>query len=336
MSIPEPYMPDFKPRQYFCRRAQKPFTLDGRLDKPFWEEAEFTPLFVDIEGEHMAKPKYDTRAKMLWDEENLYIGAELWGDEIWAYQTERDCVIFEDNDFEIFIDPSGTSHQYIEFEMNARNTIWDLLLTKPYRDQGNPINGFDISGIKTAVYIDGELNNPAARNKFWSVEVVMPFAVLSQCHPSRGESPKLGDYWRINFSRVQWEVDIVKGEYVKRLDPSTGKPLPEFNWVYSPTGVINMHYPELWAFLHFTEKGENSAIPEIEKARWELRKLYYKQHAFYATHGCYTSDFSDISQDYTYPIKPLVEATKHNFEVSMVLPTGEELRIFADGHCGLN
>ena len=60
--------------------------------------------------------------------------------------------------------------------MNALNTVWDLMLTKPYRDGGKPINAFDIQGMQTAVHIDGELNNPKADNKRWMVEVVMPFA----------------------------------------------------------------------------------------------------------------------------------------------------------------
>ena len=63
---------------------------------------------------------------MLWDDEYFYFAAELIEDQIWATLTERDSVIFYDNDFEIFIDPDGDSHQYYEFEINALNTVWDL------------------------------------------------------------------------------------------------------------------------------------------------------------------------------------------------------------------
>ncbi len=117
----------FHPPVYLCRRAGLPFIPDGRLDKPFWEKAEFTCDFADIEGKHMPLPRFVTRAKLLWDDENLYIGAQLEGDEIWGNVTERDDVIFRDNDFEIFIDPDSDTRQYYEFEMNVLNTVWDLL-----------------------------------------------------------------------------------------------------------------------------------------------------------------------------------------------------------------
>ena len=109
----------FAPPVYVCRRASAPFTLDGNLNKEFWANAPFTELFQDIEGPHMPAPRFPTRAKLLWDDENLYIGAVLDGDEIWGTVTGRDEVIFHDNDFEVFIDPDSDTQQYYEFEMNV-------------------------------------------------------------------------------------------------------------------------------------------------------------------------------------------------------------------------
>ena len=165
--VPEPRI-EYAPKHYICKRAGQPLVLDGRVDKAFWDAAEWTDDFVDIEGDLRPKPGKRTRVKMLWDDEYFYFAAELIEDQIWATLTERDSVIFYDNDFEIFIDPDGDSHQYYEFEINALNTVWDLLLVKPYRDGGPPVNGWDISGLKTAVFIDGELNRPGADNRKWA------------------------------------------------------------------------------------------------------------------------------------------------------------------------
>lgn len=139
----------------YAKRATESLVLDGKLDKPFWQHATWTDDFVDIEGDQRPLPAKQTRVKMLWDDEYFYFGAELMEDQIWGTLTERDSVIFYDNDFEIFIDPTGDSHQYYEFEINALNTVWDLLLVKPYRDGGPPINGWDIQGLKTAIHIEG-------------------------------------------------------------------------------------------------------------------------------------------------------------------------------------
>ena len=329
--IPTPDI-EFNPPVYFCKKTNKKFELDGNLDKSFWEDAQFTEYFVDIEGDKREKPRFKTRAKMLWDDENLYFGAVLEGDEIWGTLTERDCVIFQDNDFEIFIDPDSDTHQYYEFEMNAKNTVWDLLLTKPYRDfGGKPINGYDIHGMQTAVYIDGELNNPNANNRKWSVEVVMPFSALKET-AKECRKPNVGEYYRLNFSRVHWKVDKENGEYKKSINPETNRPFPEDNWVWAPTGLINIHYPELWGFLFFTENGEEYSIPDDEYLKWELRKLYYKQHALYDTKGYFTTDLKELLNGETISINPTIEITKHSFEMYVLSKDGKrEISIQADG-----
>lgn len=326
--IPIPAV-DFNPPVYHCRRAEKPFHLDGRLDKPFWEDAPFTGAFLDIEGEHMQRPRFLTQAKLLWDDENLYIGAQLDGSEIWGYVTKRDDVIFQDNDFEIFIDPDSDTQQYYEFEMNVLNTLWDLFLPAAYRDNGSGLNGYDIHGLRTAVFVDGTVNDPFASNRSWSAEVVIPFAALTECLPQK-RAPREGEYYRMNFSRVQWKVDIKDGRYQKQENPSTGQPLPEDNWVWAPTGVVNIHYPELWAFVFFTgtaKENPSYAIPEDEYRKWELRKLYYAQHIFLDLNGYYSNHLEELENilekhaqtPSNRTVKPLpyrIETTSHTFEIS--------------------
>ncbi len=94
--------------------------------------------FVDIQGDAKPKPRFRTRAKMLWDDNYLYIAAEIQEPHVWATLTNHDSVIFQDPDFEVFMDPKGETQPYYEFEMNALNTTWDLRLNKPYMDQGKP------------------------------------------------------------------------------------------------------------------------------------------------------------------------------------------------------
>ena len=45
-------------------------------------------------------------------------------------------VPYHNNDFEVFIDVSGTTEYYKEFEMNARAAWWDLALKAPYENGG--------------------------------------------------------------------------------------------------------------------------------------------------------------------------------------------------------
>ena len=115
-------MKGITPQGYVCHHTTGPITVDGRLDEPDWQRAAWTRDFVDIEGDAKPKPRFRTRAKMLWDNQYFYVAAELEEPHVWGTLTQHDAVIFQDPDFEVFIDPNGDSHEYYEFEMNALNT----------------------------------------------------------------------------------------------------------------------------------------------------------------------------------------------------------------------
>jgi hypothetical protein len=232
------------PLTYTCVRAAAPLQIDGRLDDAAWRDAPWTEEFVDIEGSAKPKPAWATRVKMLWDDQYFYIGADLVEPHVWGTLTAHDSVIFRDNDFEVFIDPNGDRLDYYEYEINALGTDWDLLLPKPYTDGGKADNSWEIPGLKAAVHVDGTVNDPRDTDRGWSVELAFPWRVLGE-RAGTPAPPRDGDRWRVNFSRVEWDVDRSSGAYVK----VPGR--PEHNWVWSPQGVVNMHVPERWGFVHF-------------------------------------------------------------------------------------
>ncbi len=232
-----------EPLQYSCVRAVTPVKIDGKLDDPAWQKAAWTDWFVDIQGDAKPKPRFRTRAKMLWDDEFLYIAAELEEPDVWATLTAHDSVIFRDNDFEVFLNPTGDTLNYFEFEINALNTGWDLFLDKPYRKGGKADNSWEIPGLRTAVSVDGTINDPEHRDRGWSVEIAFPWKAFQE-RSGKGR-PNAGETWRINFSRVEWQTRVVDGKYEKLPG------LKEDNWVWSPQGVINMHVPEMWGYVTF-------------------------------------------------------------------------------------
>jgi len=225
---------DSMPLAYECLRTGGPVRIDGKLDDPAWQNAPWTSDFVDIEGDSRPRPKFRTRVKMLWDDQYLYIAAELEEPDVKATLTRHDSVIFKDNDFEVFIKPLPDTKSYYEFEINALNTGWDLFLPKPYNEDGQPDNSWDIEGLKTAIAVQGSLNQPGDKDRGWTVEIAYPLAAFKsrQAVPK----PRHGTTWRINFSRVEW---------------TPGQP-KEDNWVWSPQGLIDMHVPARWGYLHFS------------------------------------------------------------------------------------
>jgi hypothetical protein len=227
-------------------------TLDGRLDDGAWASAEWSADFRDIQGPTLPDPRFRTRMKMLWDDTYLYIAAEMEEPELWATYDVRDMIVFHEHDFEIFIDPDGDSREYYELEVNILGTIFDLYLHTAYRDGGPADHDWDSVGLKTAIALDGTPNQPGDVDRGWTLEWAIPFADLT---PPRGDAvveswrgglpPHPFEVWRINFSRVQWQLDVVDGGYVKRPG------LPEDNWTWTPQWEINMHVPQHWGYVRF-------------------------------------------------------------------------------------
>jgi len=247
-------------RRYVCRRVERPIPIDGSLEDAAWRELPWSEEFVDITGDDGRRPRLRTRVKMGWDERFFYVGAEMEEPHVWGTIREKNAVIFEDNDFEVFLDPDGDGLNYYELEINALGTIWELSLPKPYGVGGVPDSGCNIEGLKSAVHVRGSLNDPSDVDEGWSVAIAFPWSGLAAYNRGCATPPSAGDLWRVNFSRVQWRHEIVDGRYVRipphgapratGLDPDEQEH-PEDNWVWSPQGAVNMHLPERWGEVRF-------------------------------------------------------------------------------------
>lgn len=253
---------------YTARRVIGPLTIDGRLDEPAWQAAERSPRFVDlVSGEPV---RYDTRAAVLWDDHALYVGFWVEEPDVTATLTERDSPIYENNDVEVFI---AGSDAYYEFEVNAFNTIYEAFfiweesyerggfagvpefarsnpLVKPFNGVGftahprGPRLGswaFDFPGLRTAVHVDGTLNQPGDTDKGWTVELAFPWSGMTWLARADGRAlpPKDGDTWRIDFSRFN-----------QHKAPPPAK--DSGGWAWSCHGIWDSHVPECFPYIHFS------------------------------------------------------------------------------------
>jgi hypothetical protein len=296
-----------EPRHYLAQFVDQPVKITGRMDDPAWERARWSEDFVDILGARGPTPKFRTRFKILWDPCGLTIGAQMEEPHVWATLTERESVIFRDNDFEVFLDPDGDGALYGELEINALNTTWDLLLTQPYFTHGAALTGWDLHGLRTAVSVDGTLNDPSDEDRGWTVEIVIPWAAIGEL--ARGELPPAeGDVWRVNFSRVEWEHEIVEGEY--RTIPGR----PEMNWVWSPQGIVDMHRPRRWGVVEFTRTGERrfAGLPPEHSV---LDRAFEAQARFQKERGRWARNIDELGV--CLPPDLRIETTSSLLELSL-------------------
>jgi hypothetical protein len=322
-----------QPKGYVIQHTEEVLKIDGNLDDVAWQKAQWTDDFVDIEGSLKPLPTFRTQVKMLWNDSTLFIAAKLQEPQVWGTQTHHDDIIFKDNDFEVFIDPYNNTHQYVEIEVNALNEIFDLFLPKPYRNQGNPFIGWDVAGLKSAVKVEGTLNNPNNRDQSWTVEMAIPLKAIRTGFPM---VPKEGELWRINFSRVEWDTKIENGKNIKLTD-TNGKNLPEHNWVWSPQGVINMHFPERWGYLQFTRKDDRVfKLPDEELPRQYLWLIYYRQKEHQQKTGKYAGTLAELGIDPQQKIKEQdvqleMQATERQFTATVANKEGKAILINDEG-----
>ena len=282
----------FIPEKYVAYKTKAPITVDGELSDSEWGEVAWTSEFNDLEGDKKPAPLYNTKAKMLWDDQYFYIAAELIEPHIWATLKDHDDIVLYNNDFELFIDPDGDTHNYCEVEMNALTTVWDLLLTKPYRDKPQVIDSWHIYGLKKAVKIYGTINDPSDIDEKWTVELAIPWKVMEELSSHSGP-PVNGEQWRVNLMRVNHQIDISNGEYKRKINPDTNKPFGCYNWIWVVSGKSGCHAPELWGFVQFSDKktrGDSFADNRNDDVKWALRQIYYRQSAFQKEYGEYASN----------------------------------------------
>ncbi len=283
------------PLQYTVLKTTQKIVIDGKDDEKDWDKAPWTQAFTDISTGREINSKQEAKCKMLWDDDFLYVYAKFSEPDLWASITKHDASVFQDNAFEMFIAPDGTTFNYVEFQINAYGTVWDLFMPKPYRDGGMGLTSWDINGLQKAVYLDGTLNNPADKDKSWSIELAVPFSSVQM---NGSHHPASGTIWRMNFSRVQWDLDTLNGAYFRQKDKIAGKLFPEHYSVWSPQGIINLHYPERFGYVLFSDTLSTKSFlsPQVEKLKLILWKYYYLQQEFKRKNGKYAARLKQLDK----------------------------------------
>jgi hypothetical protein len=248
---------------------------DGNLDKPVWRNATWSKRFVDmVTGE---PGMFDTRVAILWSDTHLYMAFRAEEPFVEARQTERDSIVFLENDLEVFIDGGDC---YYELEVNAANAVYEVFFIwkdaytkggrfdipefdvhgpQAYTFGGNydrsgasfwrgthprgirwSFTGYDLPGLQTAVQVDGTLNNNSDIDRGWSLEMAIPWDSLGLLANGRSLPPENGDVWTFFLGRFE------------RLMSSGLEVTPHPAMVLTPHGIYDTHMPDKWSRVEFS------------------------------------------------------------------------------------
>jgi len=168
--------------------------LDGRIDEAVWATA--TPItdFTQQEPVEGGQPSERTEIRVVFDEDNLYIGVILYDDPdgVMAFQRERDAFLSTDDRFMWILDTFLDGRTGYFFEINPAGLMGDGILSGSRGGHGSGGGGFGGSSsrawdgiweVRTTMRPDG-----------WSAEIQIPFRTLN-FDPNQSE-------WGINFQRT--------------------------------------------------------------------------------------------------------------------------------------
>ncbi len=256
---------------YECRWVDDPPLIDGSLEDPAWEKAEWSEPFGGIRDGRLTG--HTTRVALLWDNDFLYVGFQIEDRDIRA-QTVRpnEHVYVHDDDAEIFIDLGDT---YYEIGINPVNCSYQIhwtwldpivesqdwahleeLFKLPdylyYTRRSTEMLGrignrdFELPGLKHAVTLEGSINNPATLDKGWTVEMAIPWSGLSTMSSSASLPPSVGSTMRMQGYRAQHDWSKQKENFL-----GGGTEFEGYTW--SVMGNTNVHNPERWVPVHFSQ-----------------------------------------------------------------------------------
>lgn len=150
-------------------RIISPINLDGYLKEPVWQTANTITDFIQQEPVPGSLPSFKTEAKILFDDENIYIGVMCYDDEpqkIIAREMKWDGFISADDNIKFIFDTFDDNRSAYWFATNPLGAKDDALLTGfEMKDFNEDWNG--VWDVECKILENG-----------WSAEFVFPFSTF--------------------------------------------------------------------------------------------------------------------------------------------------------------
>ena len=223
---------------YKVSKAREPVTIDGKMNEPCWKNAEVQSLNYFF---RLDKPveKQNSKFRMLWDDENLYLFYECEDTSLTARETNFDGRTYIDDCAEFFVVPVPDSvYMHFGFEINITEVRYDyIVLWKYYNNRTFFISGYNPE-YKVKAICDGTINNDRDKDKGWCMEFAIPFSAFGNFH--NVTRPKPGARWA--FQAVRQDRNSIDDRFRSTI---TLFPI----YVYR----LDVHQPNRFGLFEFTD-----------------------------------------------------------------------------------
>lgn len=228
---------------------------------------------------------------MRWDNDRLYVGAYIQESNLWATLTTQDAQVFQENDFEVFMDVDGSMFNYKQIQINVLGTMMDQLLYKsPWDAPGVQVKQkLWHPDAQKGVYAEGTVNTPGDDDKYWSVEMSLSFRNLAESSQRPQPMPGDNEAWFMQFGRAEYKLDATNGNYQK---VSGSK--PDW-WAWQPSDAINLQLQDRWGLVQFKR---NLRDKKFKFEKWHIYKALFDSmdamKRYKAVNGRYTDAIEEL------------------------------------------
>jgi hypothetical protein len=183
---------------YDCAYTRQPPTIDGDLSDAGWSSAA-RAVIRPLNLPNTPPTRASVTAALLWDDAHLYFSAVIHDDSPVQTHAQRDDRVWEDDCFEIYLNPSGDGSVYYELDINSSGAIWDSMGLPHHRGRIQLIRSWTAASLEAKTQaIDGG----------WQVEGRVRFDELVGADRV---PPMHGDRWPANL----FYLDTPLGERVQ-------------------------------------------------------------------------------------------------------------------------
>lgn len=184
---------DQKGPEYSVGQIAEKLNLDGKLDEAQWATAQTVGAFKQPNG-GAAGETMSVDVKMLWDNENLYLGAQVKDDDVRNTHTTNDDSTWEGDVVELFVQQQGKD-DYYELQWTPAGAIFDAHFTGHRAPTWQEAAKFN-TDMQAKVHVDGSVNADGT-DKGWSVEAAIPWKSLGFA-----SAPTAGTKLNANLYRI--------------------------------------------------------------------------------------------------------------------------------------
>ncbi len=161
---------------YKAKKALTTITVDGKLNKDEWVNAEVRTLdyFYRIE---QASDQQKTTFRMLWDEHNIYLFYKMKDKYLTARETQRDGEPYLDDCAEIFfITAPDSLDTHFGFELNLNKASNDFIYFNDFYQEKSIAFKVYNPDFEVEVSYNGSINNNTDIDEGWCIEMAIPIS----------------------------------------------------------------------------------------------------------------------------------------------------------------